>query len=343
MRDFRRLLSLGVGGGLFVLLAGADGTCGAGSGVATCTKDAVTVLLNPGECTPIPSCAQGGYFDAASWSVAFAQTTPDWLTLGFDTLDFLGKPVANVCAGNGAPRGTDLNLKIAGTASGREANTEIKVHIRSTSSMDVQLKVPGAPIVNGRTLVSSGENTPVVAVAMTGSLLGREGDWNLGEATATAGPATNASTLDGMIMTPANTGLGDLVLRLDDPVTKMPGDDVFSLPVRLMRFGDAAVTIRQLESSYRGGKCAGMNAAPTNCLSTILCFTLEGTVLGWPVGSMTSNSISYTSAPVEAGVGNSLVAFPLFAVCAEGIETVTPIVFTETNAELDRTTLVVHQ
>ena len=194
MRDFRRLLSLGVGGGLFVLLAGADGTCGAGSGVATCTKDAVTVLLNPGECTPIPSCAQGGYFDAASWSVAFAQTTPDWLTLGFDTLDFLGKPVANVCAGNGAPRGTDLNLKIAGTASGREANTEIKVHIRSTSSMDVQLKVPGAPIVIGRTLVSSGENTPVVAVAMTGSLLGREGDWNLGEATATAGPGARRSS-----------------------------------------------------------------------------------------------------------------------------------------------------
>lgn len=342
MREFRRLRSVGLAGGLFALLAGADGGCGAGSGVATCNKDAVTVLLNPGECAPIPSCAQGGYFDAAHWSVAFAQTTPDWLTLGFQTLAFLGEPVANVCAGNSAPRGTDLALKIAGNASGHEASTDLKVHIRSMSSMNVELKVPGAPVVNGRTLVSAGEDTPVTAIAMTGTLQDRKGTWNLGEATADAGPGT-ASTINGMIKTPVLTGPADLVLRLNDATTMMPGDDVFSLPVRLMRAGDAAVTIRQLESSYRGGKCAGMMTAPPNCLSTILCFTTEGSVAQWPLGALVENHISYQAAPVARNPDNATGEGSLIAMCAEGVQTVVAVAYAPNGGDIDKYTITVHQ
>lgn len=162
------------------------------------------------------------------------------------------------------------------------------------------------------------------AAAVVGSLSGREGKWFLVSSNADL-EVMSASSGKGSLMTPAVAQLTDLVLQLYKPGTTEPSDDVFSLPVRIMEDGGAAVTVRQLESTYRGIPCPGMTESPT-CEAQILCFSAAGSLLNWPSGSSTEGRelevVALPAHPANVAVGGG-DSGELFAACAGAVTSVT--------------------
>ena len=164
--------------------------------------------------------------------------------------------------------------------------------------MDVELAVEGAPVLNGRTLVSAGKNASLKAVALVGTFGDRTGQWSLVSSSADFVKMSD-NLGKGSMMTPANAQLADLGLQLYKPGTTEPSDDVFSLPVRLMKDGSAAVTLRQVQSSYRGIPCPGMTEVP-DCMAEILCFSAAGSILNWPPGEATTRSLAAKMLPTPS-------------------------------------------
>lgn len=289
-----------------VTLQGGSGGCGGGASVASCTKDGVMVTLLPGDCAPIPSCDTSGYFDAAKWSVAQGPEFPEWLSIQFRAQGAVS--AANICAATTAPRGgPDVKAIVEGTAGDYFGKTNLTVHVRTESTMSVDLAIPGAPIVNGRTLVTAAKTTDLSATAQLGSFFVgadvRTGNWSLVSA---AAPFTVMSPTAGFgsLVTPADAQLADLVLQLNNETNTGPSDDVFSLPVRIMKAGGAAITARETTSSYRGVPCPGMTMSETpNCDAVILCFTAAGSVLNWPPEASSAGRVFDVSAeppvPIE--------------------------------------------
>ena len=310
--------------GLVTLQGGSDG-CFGPPPVSSCTHDRVMVSLLPGDCAPIPACDRSGYFAGPDW-VLDAPTLPSHLTISLQPLPAGGQNVATVCAKASAPRGLDYSGTITGTLNNLNAETELAVHIRGESSMQVRLAVEGAPVpINGRTLISAAKDTSLLASALVGSFSARKGQWSL--VTANADFVEMSANLGkGSLMTPAAPQLADLGLQLYKSGSETePSDDVFSLPVRIMKDGGAAVTVRQLESSYRGIPCPGMSLFPT-CEAKILCFSAADSVLNWPPRSSTvGREFDVVGKPAHAD--NAAVADgeagELFAACEGAVTSVT--------------------
>lgn len=297
MVNMRPLLALGATASAFVILqGGSGGGCGGGAASSTCTKSGISIALNPGDCAAIPSCVDGGYFDSATYSVASGDDTPSYLSVEFRPLSMGLSPVAHLCALTSAPLGQSDSIKITGSkGASPAAETTATVRIRQPSSMDVALSVPDAPVVNGRTLVSASKDYRVEATARVGSFDGRVGDWSLVDKTSPFS-ASGPSLGTGTIATPATHGLTYLELKLKSPLTMVVDDDVFTLPVRVMSDGDAAANIVQLPSTYRA-PCPGFSEIPSNCVANILCFSREGTIAHWPIGSTEPRNIGYDVDP----------------------------------------------
>ena len=277
-----------------VTLQGGSGGCGGGPSVASCTTDGVLVTLLPGHCAPIPACDSSGYFAGSNWALD-APTLPPHLTVSLRTRPDSTQEVATICAKSSATNEADYSGSIFGVLGDKRAETKLTVHIRGESSMDVELAVEGAPVLNGRTLVSAGKNASLKAVALVGTFGDRTGQWSL--VTSSADFVKMSDNLGkGSMMTPANAQLADLGLQLYKPGTTEPSDDVFSLPVRLMKDGDAVVTVRQLQSSYRGIPCPGMSEVP-DCMAEILCFSAAGSIVNWPPENETTRILSVTMVP----------------------------------------------
>lgn len=300
--------------------------------MASCTKDGVRVALAPGDCAPIPACNSAGYF-TSDWRLLVSSGSPDWLSIKYLS------DVANFCATTAALPGPDFvgDVTAENPVTGEHNRTSLTVHIRSESSMHVELAIDGAPVANGRTLVGANQPASLSATAVVGSFTDRTGTWALLTANSTFEVMTAASGR-GSLMSPTASQNADLVLQLNAPGTSTPGDDVFSLPVRVMSNGDAAVILRQVQSSYHGVPCAGMTQIP-NCDGEILCFSAADSILSWPSGSDSSGrTLVFTHEPVTAEFAKD---GPLFAGCSGQLTSVTGAI-ESSSTRLDESTLSVH-
>lgn len=322
----------------FVALKG-DGCGGPGAGVASCSTDKVRVSLHPNECAPVPSCASGGYFDAAQFAVEPAVALPDWLSIEFHSITFGSPPVAQICASPTASPGDKATSKLNGSKQGVvAATTNLDVDVLGRSSMEVQLHVPNARVANGRTLIAANQVTNVNAYAVSGSFAGATGMWSLLSQTATFS-MTSSSAGEGQVLAPNLSGPADLVLRLSRMDMGVVVDDAFSIPVRIMRQGDAAADVSQLNSVYHGTACPGATQA-LDCPGVILCFSSAGTVLSWPDSAMTTNSLHFESSPAATAESASANGY---SICRDGVNTVSAVIRDQSGNELDRATIVVHQ